>query len=43
MALNEFMDWFQQGAARPGFTKAAVSGWPVSLEEHRLGFVVHRY
>jgi hypothetical protein len=36
MALNEFMAWFQQ-APRPGFTKAAVSAWRVSLEERRLG------
>src|SRR5712672_320758 len=36
MALNEFMDWFQQ-APRPGFTKATVSAWRVSLEERRLG------
>jgi integrase len=26
MALNEFMEWFQQ-TARPGFTKATVSAW----------------
>src|ERR1043166_4273554 len=36
MALNEFMDWFQQ-APRPGFTKATVSAWRVSLEERGLG------
>jgi hypothetical protein len=36
MALNEFMEWFQQ-APRPGFTKATVSAWRVSLEEHGLG------
>src|SRR5258708_24660822 len=36
MALNEFMDWFEQ-APRPGFTKATVSAWRVSLEERRLG------
>src|SRR5258708_6331275 len=36
MALNEFMDWFQQ-APRAGFTKATVSAWRVSLEERRLG------
>src|SRR5271170_2959743 len=36
MALNEFMEWFQQ-APRPGFTKATVSAWRVSLEERRLG------
>jgi hypothetical protein len=31
MALNEFLAWFQQGP-RPGFTKATVSAWRVSLE-----------
>jgi site-specific recombinase XerD len=36
MALNEFMDWFQQ-APRPGFTKATVQAWRVSLEERGLG------
>jgi site-specific recombinase XerD len=36
MALNEFMTWFQQ-MPRPGFTKATVSAWRVSLEERRLG------
>src|SRR5580693_9261119 len=36
MALNEFIAWFQQ-APRPGFTKATVSAWRVSLEERRLG------
>src|ERR1035438_4704776 len=36
MALDEFMAWFQQ-APRPGFTKATVSAWRVSLEERRLG------
>src|SRR6202034_4275298 len=36
MALNEFMEWFQQ-APRAGFTKATVSAWRVSLEERRLG------
>ncbi len=36
MALNEFMEWFQQ-APRPGFTKATVSAWRVSLEERRPG------
>src|ERR1700726_4528318 len=36
MALNEFLGWFQQ-APRPGFTKATVSAWRVSLEERRLG------
>ena len=36
MALNEFVAWFQQ-APRPGFTKATVSAWRVSLEERGLG------
>jgi integrase len=36
MALDEFMRWFQQ-EPRPGFTKATVSAWRVSLEERRLG------
>jgi len=36
MALNEFMVWFQQ-APRPGFTKATVHAWRVSLEERGLG------
>ena len=36
MALDEFMAWFQQ-APRPGFTKATVSAWRVSLEARGLG------
>ena len=36
MALNEFRAWFQQ-APRPGFTKATVSAWRVSLEARGLG------
>ena len=36
MALDEFMGWFQQ-APWPGFTKATVSAWRVSLEDRRLG------
>src|SRR5450432_4119832 len=36
MALDEFMRWFQQ-APRPGFTKATVSAWRVSLEDRELG------
>ncbi len=36
MALDEFMNWFQQ-APRPGFTKATVSAWRVSLEGRGLG------
>src|ERR1700685_2281060 len=36
MALDEFYAWFQE-APRPGFTKATVSAWRVSLEERHLG------
>ena len=36
MALDEFMQWFRQ-APRPGFTKATVSAWRVSLEDRGLG------
>src|ERR1700693_2944368 len=36
MALDEFYGWFQQ-APRPGFTKATVSAWRVSLEARALG------
>lgn len=36
MAFDEFLAWFRQ-APRPGFTKATVSAWRVSLEERRLG------
>jgi integrase len=36
MALDEFMGWFQQ-EPRPGFTKATVSAWRVSLEARGLG------
>jgi integrase/recombinase XerD len=36
MALDEFYNWFQQ-APRPGFTKATVSAWRVSLEQRGLG------
>jgi hypothetical protein len=36
MALNEFLAWFQQ-APRPGFTKATVNAWRVSLEARGLG------
>ena len=35
-ALDGFMAWFQQGP-RPGFTKATVSAWRVSLEDRGLG------
>lgn len=36
MELDEFLEWFQQ-APRPGFTKATVSAWRVSLEARGLG------
>jgi predicted DCC family thiol-disulfide oxidoreductase YuxK len=36
MALDEFMAWFRQ-EQRPGFTKATVSAWRVSLEARGLG------
>lgn len=36
MALDEFLGWFQK-APRPGFTKATVSAWRVSLEDRKLG------
>jgi len=36
MALDEFLAWFKL-APRPGFTKATVRAWRVSLEERRLG------
>jgi site-specific recombinase XerC len=36
MALDEFFRWNDQ-EPRPGFTKATVSAWRVSLEERGLG------
>src|ERR1700722_2976511 len=43
MALNEFLAWFQQ-APRPGFTKATVSAWRVSLEAApRVEFHHYKY
>src|SRR6201998_1865693 len=36
MALDEFYAWFQQ-EPRPGFTKATVSAWRVSLEARSQG------
>ena len=36
MALNEFIEWYRE-APRPGFTKATVSAWRVSLEARGLG------
>ena len=36
MALDEFIVWYAQ-EPRPGFSKATVSAWRVSLEERELG------
>jgi site-specific recombinase XerD len=36
MALDEFIAWYRQ-QPRPGFTKATVSAWRVSLEARGLG------
>jgi hypothetical protein len=36
MALDEFFAWYGQ-ESRPGFTKATVSAWRVTLEERKLG------
>src|SRR5713226_7273145 len=36
MALDEFIGWYRQ-APRPGFSKATVSAWRVSLEARSLG------
>src|ERR1700680_3110688 len=36
MALDEFFSWYAL-EPRPGFTKATVSAWRVSLEERKLG------
>src|ERR1039457_3646035 len=36
MALNEFIAWFKE-APRPGFSKATVSAWRLSLEARGLG------
>src|SRR3954470_1121747 len=36
LGLDEFFAWYGQ-AARPGFTKATVSAWRVSLETRKLG------
>src|SRR5258705_8832893 len=36
MALDEFIGWYRE-APRPGFTKATVSAWRVSLEARGLG------
>jgi site-specific recombinase XerC len=36
MALDEFFDWYQQ-EPRPGFNKAVVNAWRVTLDERGLG------
>jgi site-specific recombinase XerC len=36
MALDEFFAWYAQ-EPRPGFSKATVSAWRVTLEERGLG------
>ena len=36
MALDEFIVWYSR-EPRPGFSKATVSAWRVSLEERKLG------
>ena len=36
MALDEFFAWYD-AEVRPGFTKATVSAWRVSLEQRKLG------
>src|SRR5579864_8741069 len=36
MALDEFIAWYRE-APRPGFSKATVSAWRVSLEARGLG------
>ena len=36
LGLDEFFEWFGK-EPRPGFTKATVSAWRVSLEERTLG------
>jgi predicted phosphoadenosine phosphosulfate sulfurtransferase len=36
LGLNEFIAWYGQ-EPRPGFTKAAVSAWRVTLEARHLG------
>ena len=38
LGLDEFFEWFSQ-EPRPGFTKATVSAWRVSLEARGLGSV----
>jgi len=36
LGLDEFITWYTQ-EPRPGFTKATVAGWRVSLEAQKLG------
>ena len=36
MALDEFFDWYRL-EPRPGFAKATVNAWRVSLDERGLG------
>ena len=36
MALDEFFDWYRL-EPRPGFTKATVNAWRVTLDERGLG------
>ena len=36
MALDEFFDWYRL-EPRPGFTKASVNAWRVTLDERGLG------
>jgi hypothetical protein len=36
MALDEFFGWYGQ-EPRPGFTKATVNAWRVTLDERELG------
>src|SRR3954463_6817644 len=38
LGLDEFLEWFGQ-EPRPGFTKATVSAWRVSLEARGLGSI----
>src|ERR1039457_1197192 len=38
LGLDEFISWYGQ-EPRPGFTKATVSAWRVSLEARKLGSV----
>src|ERR1700704_4862920 len=38
LGLDEFFEWFGQ-EPRPGFTKATVSAWRVSLEARGLGSI----